>query len=52
MSIERHMQGQEAYLTGRDAMGYRIAEMKDLLTQRDLRMEGADVRDVLPDSSS
>ena len=39
------MQGQEAQTPSIDPMGYRIVEMKDLLTQRELRME-TQVREI------
>ena len=38
-STERQAQGQEIQAARMDAMGYRMAEMKDLMAQREVRME-------------
>ena len=38
-STKRHEQGQEIQTARMDAMGYRMAEMKDLMAQREVRME-------------
>ena len=44
-STERQMQGQEVQAARMDAMGYRMAEMKDLMAQREIRME-AQIQEV------
>ena len=46
-STERQMQGQEVQAARMDAMGYRMAEMKDLMAQREIRME-AQIQEVCP----
>ena len=38
-STERQAQGQEVQSARMDAMGYRMAEMKDLMAQREVRMD-------------
>ena len=44
-STERQMQGQEVQAARMDAMGYRMAEMKDMMAQREVRME-AQIQEV------
>ena len=44
-STERQMQGQEVQAARMDAMGYRKAEMKDMMAQREVRME-AQIQEV------
>ena len=44
-STERQTQGQEIQAARMDAMGYRMAEMKDLMAQREVRME-AQIQEV------
>ena len=44
-STERQMQGQEVQAARKDAMGYQMAEMKDLMAQREVRME-AQIQEV------
>ena len=44
-STERQLQGQEVQAARMDAMGYRMAEMKDMMAQREVRME-AQIQEV------
>ena len=44
-STERQAQGQEVQAALMDPMGYRMAEMKDLMAQREVRME-AQIQEV------
>ena len=44
-STEQQMQGQEVQAARMDAMGYRMAKMKDLMAQREVRME-AQIQEV------
>ena len=44
-STERPMQGQEVQAARMDAMGYRMTEMKDMMAQREVRME-AQIQEV------
>ena len=45
-STKRQDQGQEVQTARMDAMGYRMAEMKVLIAQREVRMEEAQMQEV------